>query len=75
MTHLHSHAHLFELTYRAIAAALNVRPDPLSRSADGRFISRKETKSRQLREEMQSIAHLPLGEAIAVLNRQRGAGE
>ncbi len=63
-THLHSHGHVFEACYRAIAKALNVRPEPLSRSSDGRFVSRKETKSKQLREEMQASANAELAGEI-----------
>lgn len=67
-----SYAHLNELCYRAVARALGVRPKPLTRDELGRYISRKETKSKEIRAELAAQNNASLEEAIAVLNRQTG---
>lgn len=71
----HSPEYVSDRCYHAIRRALFPSAVRELRRDANSFKRALKAKSRQLREEMQSISNLPLEEAIAVLNRQRGAGE
>ena len=72
--HTHSYAHVNELAYQAIRKALDLR-EPIRRDALGRYVSRKETKSAQIREELQAKANKPLEDALDTLREAETEAE
>lgn len=75
MTRLHSFEHVNEVGYRAVMRALFPSGFPVRRDALGRYVSRKETKSAQIREELQAKANKPLEDALDTLREAETEAE
>jgi hypothetical protein len=70
-SHLHSPAHVEEVCWQAVRRALGITM-PVSRDTSGRYVSRKETKSRELREEMLAAAIESTRPKAAIRREGRG---
>jgi hypothetical protein len=68
-TALHSHAHVFEVCYRAISRAILPIAPRLRDKNTGRFVSRIKSTTERLRSEQAALHNLPLEEAIEMTRR------